>query len=156
MSEDSQERTHIAPEAAAEVRAHAEACYPEECCGLIFDSGPRRCRNVQGELHADDPEAFPRTARRAFRLADADQLALARSFDGPTPARVLYHSHIDADAYLSAVDVAGATIAGQPLYPELLHLVVSVRDGVAGELALFELTTDGATEIWRQSGTARD
>ena len=125
--------------ALAEIRAHAEAAYPDECCGLVFDDGVVRCTNVQDVLHAEDPEVFPRTAQHAFRLSDAEQLLLARSFDGPRPARVLYHSHVDADAYLSDADVAGATLDGCPLYPGLLHLVVSVRAGVAGEVAVFAM-----------------
>ena len=133
----------LTPGVLAEIRAHGAGAYPAECCGLVFDDGVLRCTNVQDALHAEEPEAFPRTARRAFRLADAEQLLLARSFDGPRPARVLYHSHVDADAYLSDADVAGATLEGEPLYPDLLHLVVAVRDGVAGEAALFAL--DGGT-----------
>jgi proteasome lid subunit RPN8/RPN11 len=130
----------VTPVTLAEIRAHAEAAYPSECCGLVFDDGEvRRCSNVQDALHAEDPEAFPRTSSRAFRLSDAEQLLLARSIDGDRPARVLYHSHVDAEAHLSDADVAGATLEGEPLYPDLLHLVVSVRDGVAGEAALFAI-----------------
>ena len=151
MGEHSQERTGTTDEVAAHVRAHAEEAYPAECCGLVFDSGVRRCRNVQDELHASDPVAFPRTAREAFRLSDEDQLLLARSFDGRDPARVLYHSHVDTGAYMSEADVEGATVDGLPLYPELLHLVVSVREGVAGEMALFRLDEFGVTEVWREA-----
>ena len=129
----------LTPAVLAEIRAHAEAAYPDECCGLVFDDGVRRCTNVQDALHAEAPAAFPRTARHAFRLSDAEQLLLARSFDGPRPARILYHSHVDAGAYLSEADIAGATLDGHPLYPALLHLVVSVREGVAGETALYAL-----------------
>jgi adenylyltransferase/sulfurtransferase len=136
----------LTPTALDAIRAHAAAAYPDECCGLVFDDGVHRCTNVQDALHAADPDGFPRTARRAFRLADAEQLLLARSFDGPRPARVLYHSHVDADAYLSAADVAGATLDGRPLYPELLHLVVAVRDGVPGDAVLFVLDGDGPRE----------
>ncbi len=135
--------------ALTEVRAHAAAAYPEECCGLLFDDGARRCENVQNTLHDEDRAAFPRTARRAFRLAAGDQLALARSFDGDRPARVLYHSHVDAGAYLSAADVDGATLGGMPLHPTLLHLVVAVRDGVPGEAALFALDDRGPREVAR-------
>ena len=132
-----------------DVRAHAAAAYPSECCGFIYDDGARRCTNVQDGLHAEHPEVFPRTARHAFRLADEEQLELARSFDGPRPVQALYHSHVDAAAYLSAADVSGATLDGEPLYPGLLHLVVSVRAGVAGEAALFALDADRPRELAR-------
>ena len=149
MREKTQQPTRIEEPDALCIREHAEACYPLECCGLLFDDGVRPCTDVQDDLHDRDPEAFPRTSRHAFRLSDADQLLLARSIDGPVPARVLYHSHVDADAYFSAADLAGATLDGEPLYPGLLHLVVSVRDGVAGEMALFRLSPTGAEEVWR-------
>ena len=149
MGDERQERAILTDDVVREIRAHAEACAPAECCGLVFDDGVRRCTNVQDALHAADPAAFPRTARRAFRLADDEQLLLARSFEGPRPARVLYHSHVEAGAYLSAADRAGATVDGEPLYPRLLHAVVSVRDGVAGEIALYRLDAGGAAEVAR-------
>ena len=137
------------PAVLAAVRAHAAASYPRECCGLVFDDGVRHCTNVQDALHAADPAAFPRDARRAFRLSDADQLVLARSFGGPRPVRALYHSHVDCGAYLSAADVRGATLDGLPLYPALLHLVVAVRRGVPGAAALFALDAAGPRELRR-------
>ncbi len=157
MRDATQQPATISDEAARQIRAHAEDCCPSECCGLVFESGVpfdggvRRCTNVQERLHREEPESFPRTARHAFRLADADQLLLARSFDGEHPARVLYHSHINCAARFSAADLAGASIDGEPLYPDLLHLVVAVQDGVAGAMALFSVTRVGATEIWRSA-----
>ena len=139
----------LTPEALAEIRAHAAAEYPAECCGIVFDDGVLRCTNVQDALHAEDPDAFPRTARRAFRLAAREQLDLARSFDGPRPARILYHSHVDARAYLSDEDLRGATFDGRPLYPRLLHLVVSVHDGAAGDAVLYSLDEAGPRELAR-------
>jgi adenylyltransferase/sulfurtransferase len=132
-----------------EVRADAAEAYPDECCGLVYDDGVRRCTNVQDALHTEAPDAFPRTARRAFRMADAEQLELARSFDGPRPVQALYHSHVNVGAYLSEADVAGASVDGKPLYPDLLHLVVAVRDGVAGDAALFALDGSGPRELAR-------
>jgi len=157
MRDATQQPATISDETARQIRAHAEDCYPSECCGLVFESdvtfdgGVRHCTNVQERLHQEDPEGFPRTARHAFRLADADQLLLARSFDSEHPVRVLYHSHIDCAARFSPADLAGTSIDGEPLYPDLLHLVVAVREGVAGEMVLFRLTRDGAAEIWRSA-----
>ena len=37
-------------------------------------------------------------------IAGAELLAFARSFDGPAPARVVYHSHTNGRAYFSEVD----------------------------------------------------
>jgi proteasome lid subunit RPN8/RPN11 len=105
------------------VCAHAAAEYPRECCGLLL--GPRGapldearpCVNAHGE------------PRRAFSLGPEDLVRLACGLDGPRPARVLYHSHVDAPAGLSADDERLALLGGAaPAWP-LLHLIVEVRGG---------------------------
>ena len=40
-----------------------------------------------------------------------------------------YHSHIDCDAYFSKEDRMAATPFGQPAFPEVTYLVVSVVEG---------------------------
>ena len=125
--------------------AHAEEQCPEECCGLVLDSGLRRSRNVMGELHAGDPEAFPRTAQSGFFLAPEDQIFLALSARSGPPTRVVYHSHVDKGAYFSESDRRGATLHGEPLYPELVHVVVGTRAGRATGAAAFAWF-DGAFE----------
>lgn len=118
------------------VRRHAEETYPRECCGLVLEDGVHRAENVQDELHAEDPERHPRTARTAFVLAPRDQLRLARAHrDGR--ALAIYHSHVDAGAYLSDADLAGATLEGRPLYPGLELVVVACDAGRAGEVAVY-------------------
>jgi proteasome lid subunit RPN8/RPN11 len=116
------------------VLAHAAVEYPRECCGLLLGprGGPldevRPCGNAQDRAHAADPATFPRDARAAFSLAPEDVLALAASLEGPRPARILYHSHVDAPARFSAEDERLALLGGvAPAWP-LLHLVVEVRD----------------------------
>ena len=132
----------VTEEILAQVRAHAEEAYPEECCGLVFDAGTLRCVNALSGTEA---------ARSAFRPSDADQLLLARSLDSDRPARALYHSHVDTPpargAYLSARDVSGASWGGRVLHPGLLHLVVSVRRGRAAEAALFRLEDGGIARV---------
>lgn len=124
----------------ARVYQHAKEGYPEEVCGLLI--GPRtdtrvdearRCVNTQNQRHASDPVAFPRTAREAYVLSDADTFFVARSQDGDRPVRVVYHSHVDHGAYFSATDRAAALFADDPAYPDMEYLVVDARaDGIGG------------------------
>jgi proteasome lid subunit RPN8/RPN11 len=126
------------------VYEHAAAAYPRECCGLLL--GPRGgvldearpCANEQDRWHAADAEAFPRDARRAFILGLDDVRVLAEGLDGPRPASVLYHSHVDAPAGFSAEDERLALLGGDtPAWP-ILHLVVEVRAGVPRGATLHE------------------
>jgi proteasome lid subunit RPN8/RPN11 len=84
------------------------------------------CRNAQPDgVHPTEPQ---RSAERGFVIAGAELLAFARSFDGPRPARVVYHSHTNGRAYFSRVD---QELARGPAYP-VQHLVVGVTaKGVA-------------------------
>src|SRR5579862_9215844 len=103
--------------------ADAAQAYPEEACGLLI--GPRDsdacdevrpCRNMQNELHLQDPVAFPRDAGMAYSLGGKDLLFMARSLDGPRPVKIIYHSHCDVGAYFSQEDQRAATIDGEPAY----------------------------------------
>lgn len=116
---------------------HARETYPNECCGVLHRSGVRRCRNVQDELHAHDPVAFPRTARQAFSFAAADVLLMAESFDTADPVVAVYHSHVDCGAYFSKADETGALWNGEPVYPGLFHLVIDCRRCEIGGAKLF-------------------
>jgi [CysO sulfur-carrier protein]-S-L-cysteine hydrolase len=114
---------------------HAREGYPEEVCGFII--GPdcdeaRRCENRQNALHAEDPVAFPRTAREAYNLGAKDLFFLDKSLRSERPVRVIYHSHVDVGAYFSAEDVRAAAPDGELLYP-VDWLVVDVgAEGVRG------------------------
>ena len=88
-----------------------------------------RCRNVQNELHAKDPERHPRDARTAYYIDPADLLRIGRlEAEGFTVA-VIYHSHIDAGAYFSETDRRNALMGGEPTYPDATYLVTSVMNG---------------------------
>ncbi|MBI3630241.1 MAG: Mov34/MPN/PAD-1 family protein, partial [Candidatus Rokubacteria bacterium] len=56
----------------AEIRRHAEADYPSECCGVILardaERALMRCRNLQDELHQGDPAKHPRDSRTAYYI----------------------------------------------------------------------------------------
>ena len=117
----------------AAVQRHAVEEYPRESCGVIVArDGERallRCRNVQDDLHARDPERYPRDARTAYYIDPADLLRIGRlEADGYTIA-VIYHSHIDTGSYFSETDKRNALMADEPSYPEARYVVVSVHAG---------------------------
>ena len=111
---------------------HAEREYPNECCGaiLVKDGPPEErffhaCRNVQDEFHRREPARYPRTARAAFIIGKDDfEVIDEKVARGYRP--IFYHSHIDADAYFSETDKQMARLV---LYPNAIHLVISVKQG---------------------------
>jgi [CysO sulfur-carrier protein]-S-L-cysteine hydrolase len=125
----------------AAIEAQAVEESPHEACGVILASATERtlmrCRNDQDELHARDPARYPRDARTAYHIADADRLRmLALEDKGFVPA-VIYHSHIDAGAYFSETDARQAMLQGEPMYPDTTYVVVSVRNGKVDAVAGF-------------------
>ena len=142
----------IAEQALAVVYAHAREAYPEEACGLLVgDRGgdgvdeARRCENLQNALHAEDPEANPRDARRAYSLGAKDLFFLDRSQRTERPARVVYHSHVEVGAYFSAKDRDDALLFDEPRFP-VDYLVVDVRrvEGAVRALGAKLFRFDGA------------
>lgn len=126
----------LTPEALAALYAHARREYPKECCGIVF--GPadadvadeaRECRNVQDDLHAEDPEAHPRDAATAYNLGAKDLFALQKSLRGERPAKIIYHSHVDVGAYFSPTDQEAALFADEPAYPVEYVVIDAQKDG---------------------------
>ena len=133
-----------------ELHAHAVETYPDECCGVVvvLASGEERVvrvRNVQDEMHARDPERYPRTARTAYSGHPGDLKQALELGEAPgNRLAAFYHSHPDHDAYFSEEDVAQATPFGEPSYPDALQIVVSVRRAEVRETKGF--AWDPATE----------
>lgn len=122
---------------------HARAAYPDECCGLITGPPPAEdggedarlrlfpCRNVQDEMHARDPQAYPRTGRRAFLIDPFEfERILREAEEAGEVLRGIFHSHPDEDAYFSREDRDAALPFGDiPSFPHAAHIVMSVRAG---------------------------
>lgn len=125
----------VSREAWAEIEAHAVKDYPDECCGLVTEdrdgaSTVHVCENIQDKLHAQDPETHPRTAKTAYRMNDLQVTRiLTETEDASGRLVAIYHSHIDCDAYFSEEDQKAAQFFGEPAYPGVTYLVVSVVDG---------------------------
>ncbi len=116
----------------AALHAHACETYPDECCGMIIERNGReevvRVTNMQNELHAKDPEQYPRTAAIAYTMGREAAPILIGAERGEVVLRAFYHSHPDHDAYFSAEDRKQA-MGGwdEPNYPQAAQIVVSVR-----------------------------
>ena len=115
------------------IRRQAVEEYPEESCGVILGRGADRrllrCRNVQNELHARDPERHPRGARTAYHIDPQDLLRIGRLESDGFGVAIIYHSHVDAGAYFSETDRRQALIGDEPSYPGTTYLVTSVMAG---------------------------
>ncbi len=127
------------PTAWAPIEAEAVRGYPTETCGLLVrePGGQLKtivCPNLQDRYHALDPNEFPRTSRTAYKL---NERVIAKSADAGEALVAIWHSHCDAGAYFSAEDVRCAAPAGQPLYPGVAYLVVSVLGGQLRGAALY-------------------
>ena len=131
----------LTPEERERIQAHAVAEYPAESCGVLLTrAGERRlmpCRNIQNELHARDPERYPRDARTAYYIDPADLLRIGRLEGEGFAVTVIYHSHIDAGAYFSETDRRNAMLGDEPSYPQTTYVVTSVLGGKVDAMAAF-------------------
>lgn len=128
-----------------EIYSQARAEFPNECCGWL--TGPRDgdvATGVRPAVNAYDPTTHPtapdRTAERAYVMAGADTLELARGIDdSPNPPRIIYHSHPNGQAYFSETDSKVATMGGfgGPAYP-VLQLVVGIDAERVVEARLYD------------------
>jgi proteasome lid subunit RPN8/RPN11 len=129
----------LSPDTLNAVYQHAAAEYPSECCGIVTGSGSiqrvHACKNLQDELHARDPETHPRTSREAYAMDRDEAERIMRDAAGRGESVIaFYHSHIDCGAYFSSMDKEVQTVFGEPEFPDAVHVVVSVRNGIISEL----------------------
>lgn len=140
-ADDSTAAVIVTPAELEAIRRQAVEEYPEESCGVILVRGDERrflrCRNVQNELHARDPQRNPRTARTAYHIDPQDLLRIGRLEADGFPVAVIYHSHVDANAYFSETDRRQALMDDEPSYPGTTYLVTSVMAGRVKETAAF-------------------
>jgi len=136
----------LAPEERTTIEEHAVADYPHEACGVILATGSERrllrCRNIQNELHARDPERHPRDARTAYYLDPRDLLRIAELERQGFDVAVIYHSHVDAGAYFSPTDRRQALVEGEPTYPGAVYVVASVMEGRLAAIAGFRWSAE--------------
>jgi proteasome lid subunit RPN8/RPN11 len=134
---------------------HALQSYPEECCGLLIgpaEAPPERavrCTNVQslrksrGESDLD--------ARHGFWMDEKELHDVLREAErGGGELRAVYHSHVDALAYLSQADLRGALGPdGLPLWPGVSQFVVSVWDDGVRDVTCFDWDQQASCYVGR-------
>ncbi len=120
----------LTPAELGAIARQAVAEYPYECCGVVLVRGGERrvvpCRNIQNQLHAKDPARYPRDARTAYFMDSKDALTWNRLLAEGFELAVIYHSHPNAGSYFSDTDTAQALMDGEPAYPDVTYVVVSV------------------------------
>ncbi len=132
--------------------------YPEEVCGVLCgpESDPlsvttiHALANIQTQLHAEDPQRYPRTAREGYVLDPKEHMLLERKLGREGQAiRVIYHTHVDVGAYFSQEDMRRALWDGQPLFPGVGYLVCGIKnrqpDGAV--IAWFDEAKGAFTEV---------
>jgi len=127
----------IDPEIMNQIIEESIRCYPEEACGFILGNiGKAReaeefiaCQNIQNELHAKDSNRYPRTAETAYVIDPREQEDMEKraKFHG-LKILAIFHSHPEHDCYFSKEDRENAAPWGEPLFPNMSYLVVSVFD----------------------------
>ena len=111
----------IKPEPWQQMIAHAEATYPNECCGAMLGSIDENGKTVTIAMPLDNAAAGSQRAYYELRpedLLNADREArrLSLGLIG------IYHSHPDCDAYFSQTDLKNSC-------PWYSFVVLSVQRG---------------------------
>ena len=115
--------------------AHGAGTYPEEGCGLL--SGPAEgdavdgyhpIANILNQMHAEDPQRYPRTGVDGYFMDPREMMRLERELAKQgRRVKVIFHTHVDVGAYFSAEDKTRALWAGEPLLPGMVYLVCGVK-----------------------------
>ena len=105
----------------AEMVAHAEATYPNECCGAMLGSIDGDQKLVRVSLPLDN--AAEGSQRAYYELRPEDLLRADReASDRKMELIGIYHSHPDCDAYFSQTDLKNSC-------PWYSFVVLSIQKG---------------------------
>ena len=114
----------------AAIRAHGSETYPNECCGALIG----RDGNVTETLAL--PNTTEEGPRRRFMVRPQDyRAAEKRAAESGGELLGFYHSHPDHPARPSQYDLDHA-------WPFFSYVIVSVRDGVSGDMTAWRLRED--------------
>ena len=93
--------------------------------------------------HRENPVEFPRDGCEAFYMSPLDYLRAQEEGEAKgLNVTAIYHSHVEAGAYLSEMDREYAESDLFP-FPDADHLVVAVVEGKVGDVAFFRRDEDG-------------
>jgi [CysO sulfur-carrier protein]-S-L-cysteine hydrolase len=136
----------LAAEQLAEICRRVQAGYPEEVFGLVIGRRGaaqsfriRPMTNLANRQPVVGPDGVPRDARTAYMMDAREYLTVQDEMDRDgLEMLMIYHSHPDHDANFSQTDRQWALRTdGEPLWPGITYLVVSVRAGQAVEASSF-------------------
>jgi proteasome lid subunit RPN8/RPN11 len=119
----------------ADISAHLRGCYPAEGCGLLFTDGTFvPIKNVAGR-----DAVSARTVADGYVMDPREHyLALESKEAAGERLYAIVHSHPDVGAYFSKEDQRQALgDDGEPLWPGVRYLVVSVRSGNVDAASFF-------------------
>jgi proteasome lid subunit RPN8/RPN11 len=100
---------------------HAEATYPNECCGAMLGITDNGVKTVRTAITLQNAHTGPQAARYELRpedLLEADRQARKQGMD----LIGIFHSHPDCDAYFSETDLKNSC-------PWYSFVVISVKGG---------------------------
>lgn len=126
--------------------AEAEKQYPHEACGFIIGNAQNERRavefiptqNLQNELHAKDPVRYPRDAKTAYSIDPREMDAVVgKAKELGMELVAIFHSHPEHGVYFSEEDKGMAAPWGEPLFPQLSYIVVSVYGGAVKNASEF-------------------
>ena len=101
--------------------AHAQASYPNECCGAMLGTTDGESKLVRESIALENAFEGAQAARYELRPEDllaADKAARERNMD----LIGIYHSHPDCDAYFSKTDLQNSC-------PWYSFVVLSIQKG---------------------------
>lgn len=125
----------LSDEVAADIRRHATAAYPDECCGaLLGRANGGAVVEITGTLPlANVTDEGP---RRRFRVSPDDYRQSEAIADAAGVDLVgFYHSHPDHPAQPSQYDLDHA-------WPFFSYIIVAVREGVSEDMTSWRLRED--------------
>ena len=138
-----------------ELCAFAVETQPEECCGLVSgDERMRfrrvhRCGNDMTLLHQNDPAVYPRDGHEAFYMREVDYFEAQKDAEARGEyVSAVFHSHVGAGAYLSAMDLEYADHELFP-FPETAQIVLAVFEGKVKAVGFFERDGDSGIFVGR-------
>ena len=101
--------------------SHAEATFPNECCGAMLGEVDGEVKTVRSAVPIENSFAGPQAERYELRpedLLNADREARRQGMD----LIGIFHSHPDCDAYFSETDLKNSC-------PWYSFVVLSIRGG---------------------------
>lgn len=123
-----------------QIYTESRRTYPDEGCGFVLGTitnGKRLAtevipvKNIQNELHTKDPQRYPREAKTAYTIDPKEMERIEKEAkQKDLKLLCIFHSHPEHGVYFSAEDKGMAAPWGEPLFPELSYLVISVYEGI--------------------------